>query len=154
LLPRLVTAAPAEISELRTVGVGLGVGEGVGIGVGVAVGVGVGVGVGVCAWADEDATATASAKTIETARTSLRPAAFCHARKGRVEPRINAIPKNLRQLGKKSQNSIGRVRFALSSPGPSIGHGRARRPIAGHCCSVATVPTGDLVIYRAAPEAC
>jgi hypothetical protein len=92
--------------------------------------------------------------TIATARKTLRPIAFCHARKGRVEPRINAIPKNLRQLGKKNQILIKRVRFALSSPGPSIGHGRVRAPIAGHCCSAATVPTGGFIISRATPEAC
>jgi hypothetical protein len=58
-----------------------------------------------CARADVDIEATAMAitNTIATARKNLRPIAFCHARKGRVEPRINAIPKNLRQLGKKTK---------------------------------------------------
>jgi hypothetical protein len=37
LLPRFVTAAPADMSELMAVGVGLGVGDGVGVGVGVGV---------------------------------------------------------------------------------------------------------------------
>jgi hypothetical protein len=42
--------------------------------------------------------------TIATARKNLRPIAVCHVRKGRVEPPINIIPKNLRQLGKKKPN--------------------------------------------------
>jgi hypothetical protein len=47
LLPRFMTAAPADKSELMEVGVGTGVGEGAGVGVGE--GLGVGVGMGVCA---------------------------------------------------------------------------------------------------------
>jgi hypothetical protein len=41
LLPRFATAAPADTSELISVGVGLGIGLGVGEGIGVGVGVGV-----------------------------------------------------------------------------------------------------------------
>jgi hypothetical protein len=87
----LVTAAPAEKSELRTVGVGLGVGEGVGVGAGG----GGGRTTAPCARADVDieATATPSTKAIATACKNLRPTAVRHARNGRVEQRINAIPK-------------------------------------------------------------
>jgi hypothetical protein len=105
----LATAAPAEKSELRTVGVGLGVGVGVGVGVTTNIGAGAGGGGGTnapCARADVDieATATASTKMIAAADKNRRPTAVCHARKGRVEQRINAIPKKLAPARQKKPN--------------------------------------------------
>jgi hypothetical protein len=101
----LITAAPAEISELMAVGVGLGVGVGVGAGGG-------GGGTNApCAWAevDSEATATVSANATATARTNLRPTAVCHARKGRGEQRINAIPKNSASPAKKAKSAAAGI---------------------------------------------
>src|SRR6266513_2550503 len=72
-MPRLVTAAPADRSEL------------------IEVGVGVGGGATTCAWPAE-ATATAIAKASATEITNLRvPVSF--ARESRDEPSMNAISK-------------------------------------------------------------
>jgi hypothetical protein len=83
----LVTAAPADKSELIEVGVGLGIGEGVGVGVG--------VGLGVCACTEEDAAATATTrtKTMTMALASLRPVPVSLVRDSRDEQHMNAISK-------------------------------------------------------------
>ena len=102
LLPRFVTAAPAERSELIAVGVGLGLGAGVGVGVGVGVGEAVGVGVGVvAAWTGGEpaTTASMSVKATATALAKPRPVPVCPAREGRDEPHINCFSKKARQLG-------------------------------------------------------
>jgi hypothetical protein len=46
LLPRFITAAPADKSELMDVGTGVGEGVGIGVGEGLGLGVGVGEGLG------------------------------------------------------------------------------------------------------------
>jgi hypothetical protein len=90
-------AVPAEISELREVGVGIGVGEDDGVGVGI------GVGVGVCAWTGDDARATARMKAVATATTSLRQIPVSLAREGRDAQRMNAISKKERQPDKNAK---------------------------------------------------
>src|SRR4051794_4835309 len=99
LLPRSLTALPADALELIMVGVGLGVGKGVGVGIGV----GVGVGVGVCACTDVGTAATAPAKATASICTSQRPAPVLPAREGRDEPRMNSIPKKATPARKKAQ---------------------------------------------------
>jgi hypothetical protein len=49
LLPRFITALPADKSELMDVGTGVGEGLGIGVGEGLGVGVGEGLGEGLCA---------------------------------------------------------------------------------------------------------
>jgi hypothetical protein len=98
LLPRLVTAEPAETVELIIVadgvGVGEGDGEGEGVGVGDAVGVGVGVGVGVtCACAED--TPMASTKTTQANRAKARLAPILSVRDAQ---RMNSIPEKKRPL--------------------------------------------------------
>jgi hypothetical protein len=82
LLPRFVTAAPADKSELVSIGDGVGGGVGGGRGA-------------ICARAGSVAAATASSmpKTVATAPASVRPVPVFFARKGRDKQRINAISR-------------------------------------------------------------
>ena len=79
------------------------------------------------------------------ALASLSPVPVSLVREGRDERHINAIPKRSAN-STKLRNPTGLRRFALSSPGASIGHGPQQGAIAGHCCSVATGREGDPVV--------
>ena len=88
-----------------------------------------------------EAQAIASTRTSEV-RPNLRPG-----------PRLICLPtqwaahevqsEKERQLGKIPKIPIGPSRFALSSPGASIGQVAPHRPIARRCCSAATAGPGQ-----------
>ena len=118
----------------------------------VDVGTGNGVGAGggggknaACAWAC-DAPATNTTKTMATAAASRRAIPVSIAREDRGAQRINAIPK--RQSDRNAgpcqskyllaQIVVSQGRFAPTSQGASIAHGRRAAAITGHCCSAAT----------------
>src|ERR1700745_1626149 len=88
LMPRVVTAAPAERSELMAVGVGTGVGDGVGL----AARVGVGEGVWACAEDDAAALARMRTKTMAMAVARPPPILVFLAREKRDAQHINDIP--------------------------------------------------------------
>jgi hypothetical protein len=131
LLPGPVTAAPAEISELITIGAGIGGG----------VGVGVGLTGGACAGAEDGAT-TIRLKTTATKANpvNLRPARAALRAKATISRASNAIPKraSVRQKAAKSRpigpicchfaGSVNRSRpFATRDCRPLLSRCRGRR---------------------------
>src|SRR3954470_5058616 len=98
LLPRLVTAEPADTVELIIVGVGLG---------GVGGGLGVGVVGAVCAWTGDAAPTRTT--TTEIACTSAQTVPIPLVHQGRDGQRMNTIPEKSARLKKLRKKPDPRV---------------------------------------------